>query len=76
MTYVVLSIFIVAIGSQLSRLGELRYEPSLRPSRSAAEATSHLFNNSAAQSASQTAVTMLPSMRVNPQGTGTHVKVT
>jgi len=48
MTNVVLCIFAVAVGSQLSRLGELRYVPtsvkSLASSRPPTDDTTHLLN--------------------------------
>jgi len=52
MTYIVLCIFGVAVISQLSRLGELRYVPalvkSLITSSPPAEAASHLINSTTA----------------------------
>jgi len=79
MTFVVLCIFFVAVGSQLSRLGELRYVPttvmSLMSSRSTADATmSHWFNGTTALTApGTTAATLLPSISANPHGA--HVKI-
>ena len=80
MSYVVLCIFVVAVVSQLSRLGELRYVPATVTSLTAAArsaaadaATStHLFTGAAALNASQmTATTLLP---LHPQGTYVHTR--
>jgi len=63
MTNVVLCIFAVAVGSQLSRLGELRYVPtivkSLATSRPPTDDTAHLLNGTTvALTTAQTATTL------------------
>ena len=69
MTYVVLCIFAVAVGSQLSRLAELSYVPTTVTSRltskSLADAKSHLSNSTSALTTPQTVVTLLSAVPDN-----------
>jgi len=77
MTYVVLCIFAVAVVSQLSRLGELRYVATTVTSLTAAsrpptdDTVSHLqFNVTAAASTTSESATTLPSPIADSYGQG------
>ena len=69
MTCMVLCIFAVAVGSQLSRMSELRYAPitvtSLLTSKSPSDDHTHWFNSTAVSTTSETATTLLSATHAN-----------